>query len=65
MEGIEQGYLTGTSRFKCHQGEGTFRTASIDAGEMTLWVIIVIWAPWPDVRSSPVSDRDSDLPSGL
>ena len=27
-----------------------------------IWVITSFWAVWPDVRSSPISDRDSDLP---
>src|ERR1700722_17678144 len=39
MEGGGRGSLTGPGRFKCLQGEGTFRTASIDPGEMTLRVI--------------------------
>ena len=39
MEGVERGYLTGTSRFKYLQGEGIFLTASIDPGELSLRVI--------------------------
>jgi hypothetical protein len=52
-------------RWKRAFGSQTFCSAAIECRKVLLWVIIVILGPWPDVRSSPVSDRDSDFSSGL
>jgi hypothetical protein len=44
------------------EAETGFATATRDAGQMTLWVIRVVWAGPRHVRFPPDSDRLADVP---